>query len=204
MANSFAQHRTSALLREMVADKRDAIGAGEVLERLGDKGLGFLMLLFAAASAMPIPGMSALASLPILAIAVHILLGKGGASLVNTFAERKIGLVKLRFILGRAADLFEQLESYIKPRPGYVVCRRCDRRIGAVLILLISILLMLPVPLSNLPLALSIAILATAIIERDKILTLLAWISTALALGIFVLLIRAYFLLFEGIAGEVT
>ena len=199
-----ASRRTSALLRQIIADEREIIGAGEVLERLGDKGWGLLVLLFAAASAVPIPGMSTLAGLPILLIALHLLTGSRGESLFQPIATREIGLAKLRHILSRDAVLLEGVEKYTRLRPGHVIGRKCDTRIAAASILLASILLMLPVPLSNLPLGIAIAMLAMAIIERDRILTILAWVSAALAVAFFAVLVKGYILLIQGIAIELV
>ncbi len=172
---------TSALLDGLLRDAHaERVTLRWLVDRLGDRSFGLVMLLLALLGAMP--GLSAIVA-PLLAIlAVQMMLGHAGPAFPRRFAERGVPTPALARTLGRAVPALRAIEGFIHPR--WPTAFGATRRGVGLVVLLLGLLLLAPIPLSNIPPALAIALLAVATLEEDGILLCIALAASALLLAV--------------------
>lgn len=172
---------TSALLDSLLRDadpKR--VTLGWLVDRLGDRSFGLVMLLLALLGAMP--GASAVVA-PLLAIlAVQMMLGHAGPVFPRRVAERSVQTEGLARTFGRAVPILRTIEGFIHPR--WPTPFEATKRGVGLVVLLLGVLLLAPIPLSNIPPALTIALLAIAYLEEDGIMLCIALAASGLLLAV--------------------
>ncbi len=189
-----SQYRTtSSILNEIVHEKHSLFSISELSERLGDRGLGIILLLLALPNTipLPIPGISTITGIPLIFFAAQLCFGSQKLWLPECIGGRKVNMASLQPFFQRALPFMLFLERFIKPRLDSITTIRFERIAGG-FILLLACLIALPIPLGNLPLGIAITILALAITERDGVLMIIGWIFTFLALSFFLLLVSGY------------
>ncbi|MGO1073951.1 exopolysaccharide biosynthesis protein [Inquilinus sp. CA228] len=172
---------TSALLDGLLRNAdAERVTLRWLVDRLGDRSFGLVMLLLALLGAMP--GASAIVA-PLLAIlAVQMMLGHAGPAFPRRVAERSVRTEGLARTLGRAVPVLRAIEGFIHPR--WPMPFAVTKRVVGPVVLLLGLLLLAPIPLSNVPPALAIALLAIAYLEEDGILLCIALSASALLLAI--------------------
>ncbi|HMG50269.1 MAG TPA: exopolysaccharide biosynthesis protein [Inquilinus sp.] len=174
---------TSALLDDLLRDARtDRVTLGWLVHALGDRSFGLVMLLLALLGVMP--GASGVVG-PLLGIlAVQMLLGRAGPVFPAAVARRSFPTQGLARTLGRAVPVLRRIEGFIHPR-WPVPFAALKRGVG-VLVLLLGALLLAPIPLSNIPPALAVVLIAIAYLEEDGLL-----LCVALAVAVLMLAVAA-------------
>jgi len=191
---SQSQYRsTSAMLADIVRGSSDPISISTLFERLGDRGFGLALLLFAIPNAIPfpIPGISVITGMPLIFLSAQLFLGSNKIWLPSWLSRREISHSTLSVWVHKSIPWLLKLEKRVKPRLDAVVTRRHERFAG-LLICILACLIALPVPLSNLPLGVAIMILALAITERDGLFMIIGWLLSCVAVLIFSALIVGY------------
>lgn len=172
---------------------------GRLLASLGTGAFGLAILILALPNAVPgppMPGMSTVLGIPIMLLAIQLALGARRPSLPPGLARRTLPGPALATVLGRAAALFRRLGPAVRPRLVRFT-GLAARRIAAVLLVLLALVLALPIPLGNLPPAWAIVLLSLALAARDGGLML-----AGAALGVLALLWNAGVVVALAIAGE--
>jgi hypothetical protein len=165
------------LLREAPAER---VTLGWLVARLGDRSFGLIMLLLALLGVMP--GASGLVG-PLLGIlAVQMMLGHAGPVFPGRVAARSVRTQGLARTLGRAVPVLRTVEGFIHPR--WAAAFEAGRRGVGVVVLLLGAMLLAPIPLSNVPPALAIVLIAVAYLEEDGLLLCLALAVAALMLAV--------------------
>lgn len=153
------------------------ISLGDLLDALGDRGFGLVVLALALPNGIPgptLPGLSAIFGIGLVLL---------GAQLMRAFPEPRLpGIVRRRSVtlagfsrfLDRALPRIRRVERWLRPRQSWLTGTGGARLIGLV-IALMGIVLSLPVPLGNLPIAWSLVVVALGLLEED---------SNALLLGL--------------------
>lgn len=172
---------TSVLLDGLLRDARtDRVTLGWLVKALGERSFGLVMLLLSLLGVMP--GASGVVG-PLLAIlAVQMLLGRAGPVFPRTVARRSFRTQGLARPLGRAVPVLRRLEGFIHPR--WPVPFAALRRGVGLVVLLLGVLLLAPIPLSNIPPALAIALIAVAYLEEDGLLLCIALVAAVLMLAV--------------------
>jgi hypothetical protein len=173
---------TSALLDGLLRDAdAERVTLRWLVDRLGDRSFGLVMLLLALLGTMP--GASAIVA-PLLAIflAVQMMLGHAGPAFPRRVAERSVPTQGLARTLGRAVPMLRAIEGFIHPR--WPTPFEATKRGVGLVVLLLGMMLLAPIPLSNFPPALVIALLAIAYLEEDGILLCVALAASALLLAV--------------------
>lgn len=176
---------TSMALEAML----DALPAGRqvtlnwLLERLGDRSFGIVLLLLAILGLLP--GVSAVAGLLLMVPAMQMVLARGRPTFPRRVGERHFERRSLAKMVRRAVPVVRWLERFIRPR-WYTSFEATKRVVGGI-VLLLGACLLAPVPLSNVLPALVITLIAFAYLEEDGLLlcaALLAALSFLTATGI--------------------
>lgn len=172
--------RTSQMLRDFVATlESERVSVADIVDALGDRGLGVLITIFALPNILPstVPFGNVLTGLPTIVLAVHLMAGWPRLVLPEILARQTIPAKALKAFAPRLATLLAAIEALLRPRLLGVSGPGSERILGA-LCLVLSIINTLPIPLGhNLP-ALGLAIIGLGLIEHDGLA-----IVVGLALG---------------------
>ncbi len=162
----------------------------ELITALGEQAYGIVMILFALPSALPvsfIPGVSLVFGLPIVIIALHLILGRKTLWLPETLAARQISVATLSTIINKTQSTLQWIERYIKPRAAWFLTPLFDRLHGLILLLL-SLLLLLPIPFSNMILSGLIILLGLGLAQRDGYVIIIAYLGSFLYFALMILM----------------
>ncbi|WP_298833138.1 exopolysaccharide biosynthesis protein [uncultured Piscinibacter sp.] len=175
----------SALLQAMAADtSRERISVSDLLEALGDRALAAMLIVFALPNVPPMPpGTSALLGAPLVFLAAQMALDLK-AWLPRVVASRSMSRSDFTTLVRRISPWMVRAERLMRPRATLLASGPMESVVGA-LCLLLSIMILLPIPLGNMLPALAICLLALGILERDG-LWVLAGIAASVAATVLV------------------
>lgn len=171
------------------------ITIGELKGALSGRAYGILLLVLAFPNLIPIPapGLSAVLGAPLTLVTFQLMLGLATPRLPKFIAGRKIKRGHLQRICTRIIPYIEKLELIIKPRLKFLVHPPFDKLIAFICVLL-SLMIMLPIPLANALPALAICLFAIGILQRDGLFVILGVIITLIATAVIFTLSGAIFL----------
>lgn len=169
----------SAVLRQLAADRsRERITVGDLLAALGDRALGALLFVFAFPNVLPTPpGTSTVLGAPLVFLAAQLALGLN-PWLPGVVARRSMSQADFAALVRRIAPWLERAERLLRPRPLGVPRVLIERGAGTVCLLL-SLILVLPIPLGNMLPALALCMLALGVLEHDS-----AWVLAGLVTAV--------------------
>jgi hypothetical protein len=180
--NQTAGLHTSGVLLALIGEAPNEFTLAWLIGNLPHRSFGAIMLLLAIISMVPV-GISIPAGLLIAVLAVQIILGYPTPIFPRRLMTRPLPSRYLRLLEQYVIPPLKQLETVVRPRWPTVV-HGMLRVTGVVVLLLTSILLTFPLPLSNIPIAASIALIALAHTEQDGLLLSIA-LAAALILFAF-------------------
>jgi len=166
---------TSAVLESLIRDAP----AGHVttmdwlLAHLRSRSFGILFLVLGVCGLIPL--ISPLAGLLLVILAFQMVRGHDGPLLPRRLGSRPIATAKLVSMLSRAVPVLRYLERFVRPRWPMPV--EISNRIVGGMVILLSLGLFVPFPLSNVPFGLNIVLLSFAYLEQDSILLSLALVA---------------------------
>jgi hypothetical protein len=160
----------SALVDEATAER---VSLGWLIDRLGERSFGIILLLLAFLAF--IPGVSPVAGVLLTVPAYQMIRAHAGPVFPRRLASRSFETRRLVAVVRRAVPLLRYLERFIYPR--WTTPFEATRRLVGGAVLLVSLALFIPVPLSNIPPAAVISLVAFAYLEEDG-----ALLSAALVL----------------------
>ena len=158
------------------------ISIGALKDALPGRIYGILLLVLAVPNFIPIPapGLSAILGLPLVVISFQLMLGRKTPWFPKFIARRTIKRDHLQRICTRIAPYLAKLERIIKPRLKFLVKPPADRVIACLCVVL-SLMIMMPVPLGNALPALAIFFFAMGILQRDGLLVILGILIAIIA-----------------------
>lgn len=176
--------RLSAILRQLAADRsRERISIGDLFQTMGDRAISALMLIFALPNAFPTPpGTSALLGAPLVFLAAQLTFGLR-PWLPKAIADRSVRREDFESIVIRIHGWLAWAERMLKPRLA-IFAEPPAEYFAGLACLLLSIVLVLPVPLGNILPAVTISVFAFGIMGRDGLFALIGFIMTAVSLAV--------------------
>lgn len=167
-AASLVAGRTSALIAAVAAGQGGSVSVAELSSGLSDRGLGFLLLLFAAPNALPvaIPGLSTVLAIPLLVIAMHLVLGWRSPVLPRFVGRRSISRDRFAAMAARIGPGLDRLERGLRPRWAWLTRSAAQRLVG-VLVVVLALAIAVPFPFSNSLPGLGVCVIALGVLERD-------------------------------------
>ena len=157
----------------------ERVTLGWLLDSLGDRSFGVVLLLLALLGLLP--GVSAAAGLLLTIPAFQMVLGRPVPVLPRRVAAYRLEAKRLARAVLRVVPVLRWLERFIRPRWA-TPFETTKRAVGGVVLLLAASLLV-PVPLSNVPPALAIVLIAFAYLEEDGMLLAIALAAALVLLG---------------------
>lgn len=166
----------SAMLHALAMDdSRERIAVSDLLTVLGDRALAALLFVFAVPNVLPVPpGTSAVLGAPLVFLAAQLAFGRR-PWLPAVIARRTMTRGDFGALVQRIGPWLARAERLLRPRAMGLALPPMEYLVGLVCLLL-SVVLVLPVPLGNMLPALAISLLALGVLERDGV-----WILAGLA-----------------------
>lgn len=174
----------SEVLRLLASDpERERVSIGDLLHALGDRALGALMFIFAVPNVLPTPpGTSSVIGAPLVFLAAQLALGRD-PWLPGFISNRSMSCYDFRALVRRIAPWLIRAEKYLRPRAQGLAAPPMEYVIGFVCFVL-AVILVLPIPLGNIPPALAISLMALGVVERDGWWVVAGFAVTVVALAI--------------------
>lgn len=176
----------SEVFQRLVDPARGAkISLREILDELGERGYGALIVLLCLPNFLPfsIPGFSALTGLPIAFFCVLLVLGVKKPWLPAALMDRSVDRTSYGNVVTRFVPWLVKMEGWVKPRLPALTSTLGERFIGLVGIP-VAILLAMPIPFGNPPPAIALALLALGVLERDGRCVIFGYAASAAAFAL--------------------
>jgi hypothetical protein len=175
-----ARTPTSAVLDGLLGEApAEHVTLDWLIGRLGDRSFGIVLLLLLLAIFGLLPGASAVAAVLLMVPAAQMVLARPAPVFPRRVGARRFETRRLAALVRRAVPVLRWLERFIRPRWA-TPFEATKRAVGGV-VLLLGASLLAPVPLSNVPPALAIMLIAFAYLEEDGVL-LCAALAAAVAM----------------------
>jgi hypothetical protein len=144
---------------------------------------------------IPIPGLFAVVVIPTGIISAQMVMGKKEITLPKWLLKRSVPRKPLAAAIRSILPVLERLERVVRPRWKWMTSAAAKKFLGA-FILLLAGFMALPIPGTNMPLAIAIFIIALGLVERDGAMItagiLIGLASIALLGGIFAGLVAIF------------
>lgn len=181
-----ANHRSTseALLAIVRAFPKERMTLQDLMDGLGERSFGFVLLLFGVLSAIAIvPGLATITAIPLLFFGLQMLAGYRTPWLPKSISERSFAKADLLATIERAVPAMRWVETIAKPRLTFLIGRFGERLLG-LLVFILAAVIALPGPGTNFAPGVAIAFMAIAIIERDGLLVFVGVLASVFALYI--------------------
>lgn len=160
------------------------VSLGDLLDTLGDRGFGLIVLALALPNGIPgptVPGFSAIFGIGLFLLGTQLLRGWQEPRLPGVIRRRSVTLAGFSRFLDRALPRMRRVERWLRPRQSWLTRTSGERLLGLV-IAIMAIVLSLPVPLGNLPIAWSLVVMALGLLEEDGRALLLGLVAGILSI----------------------
>lgn len=178
--------RLSEILMDIANDpSREHITIADMRNAMGDRAFGALMFVFAAPNTLPVnaPGVSVILGIPLLFLSLQLMFGFAVPWLPRLVVDRTITRGRFARAMRFLVPWMQRAEKLSRPRWPLLATGFAERVIGLVCVVL-SIVLILPVPFGNMGPAVAICVLAFALLERDGKAALTGVVASVAALAL--------------------
>ena len=161
--------KVSAILAEIGAGSGERVRLRDLVNALGDRAFGLLILVFALPNAVglgTIPGLSTVFGLPQMFIAAQMVLGRDKPWLPAWLLDKSLARGDFQTMIDKSAPYLERAEKLLRPRWPALSSAFAERLLGVVFLLLATIVA-LPIPGGNWPPAVAMAFISIGLVERD-------------------------------------
>lgn len=171
---------SGALQRAFQSDDDGSLELGQVVDAIQDKGFGLLLVFLAIPSALPLPavGYSTPFGLMLALLGLQMLAGRHTPWLPARARRLNLGPKLSQAIVSTGSTIFRRLEAWIRPRQQWMT-RGLGKRMMAMLVIVMALLMCLPIPSTNTFPAGVIFLIGVGMTEEDGL-----FCSGAVVLGI--------------------
>ncbi|MCX7688160.1 MAG: exopolysaccharide biosynthesis protein [Fimbriimonadales bacterium] len=167
---SHSQERLSELfLGVLDTDADGTVSVDEVLQRAGDRGYGFLLILLAIPAFIPVlpPGTSTILGLLMSLIALQMLWGRAVPWLPARWRRHRLAPQTVMALQTRGVAILRQLERISRPRGRWLVRNGFMLRWHALLVIFMALVLSSPLPFLNTLPALGVLLIGIGLMNHD-------------------------------------
>jgi hypothetical protein len=173
----------SALLGQLVdTHPTDRITPDDLATHLRDRAFGGLLLVLALVNFVAV-GATAVTGIPLVLLALQMAAGRQKPWWPESVRRRGMAKSSLAALLKRVAPWERRIEFILRPRLPRLTSHRGMRVIGAVCVVL-SVLVWLPIPLGNHIPSAVISLFALALIYRDGLAAIVAYLGAIFAIAV--------------------
>jgi len=171
--------RSSDILKDIAEDHKadHVVTYRYIVKMLGERTFGLVLLLFALPSILPlssIPGVSFIFSLPIALCSFQLIIGRNTLWIPEVIANQTIEHQKLAKIIQKTLPFLKKMERFLSPRCSFMFYWGIERLSGLIIFIL-SLLLMLPIPFSNMILSAFIVLFGLGFVEKDGLFVIVGY-----------------------------
>src|SRR4030095_12353740 len=173
---------SSRVLQEVIRQATaEYVTVGWLTSTLHRHSFGIIMLCLGLLATTPVG--STVPGLILAIMAVQVIVGRAEPVFPHFIMTRRLPTEQLRQLGGHAIHVLKYLEKAVHPRcpMTFEVARRA---IGVMVLLLTVVLLLTPVPLSNIAPAMVISLISLAYVEEDGLLLSAAFLAAIILIGI--------------------
>ena len=186
---------STQLLLLIRSGSSERVSLGDLADGIKSHARATLLILFALPNLLPgLPGTSAITGLPLVYLTLQMLLGQP-VGLPGFIANRSLSRANLLALINRAEPYLLRIERVLHPRLPALSSPQAQRLIGGIGVVL-SLLVMLPIPMGNFLPALAILIAALGLLGRDGWFILTAG---AIAIAAIIVLVAVYWALIAAV-----
>jgi len=153
------------------------------LGRMGERSFGLVLLLLSVFGLLP--GVSAFVAVLLMVPAIQMLLARSGPVFPRGIRGRRFEARRLAALLRYVIPVLRWLERFVRPR--WTTPAEVTKRVVGGIVFVLSAGLLAPVPLSNVPPALAIMLIAFAYLEGDGVLLCGALVIAFVMVGVVLL-----------------
>ncbi|MEL6440510.1 MAG: exopolysaccharide biosynthesis protein [Cyanobacteria bacterium J06621_8] len=152
----------------------DKVTLSDILSLAGESVFGFLLIILAIPSALPVPatGYSTPFGIVMFFLAIQLVMGRETPWLPAKIMSGSVPLKTVQGFVSKAVPWIEKIEALTKPRMAYLCTSLPGRVMLGCAIALMSISMMIPIPLTNTIPGAGIFITAFGLIEDDGLICL--------------------------------
>jgi len=182
-------HLSKELLALLDGLDGNDITIGGLLDHIGDRGFGLLLLVLALPAALPIPapGYATPFGVLMVVLGAQMVMRRTSPSIPGFFARRTVKHGILEFSIKNGHVPLKVVEFLIRPRLRTISRNRAFRSAVGLIIMAMAAFMSLPIPLTNTAPSFVIFVLAAGLLEEDGLLLLggivLAPVAAAIAGG---------------------
>jgi hypothetical protein len=159
----------------------DYVTIGWLTSILHRHSFGIIILCLGLLSTTPIG--STIPGLVLAVMAVQLIMGRGEPVFPHFIMKRRLPTKQLVRLGEHAIYILKYLEKAVHPR-WPMPFEATKRAVGIMVLLLTAVLLLMPVPLSNVAPAMVISLIAVAYIEGDGLLLAVGFLGAIILIGI--------------------
>lgn len=152
----------------------DQVSLADVLQLAGERTFGFLLVLLALPSALPVPaaGYSVPFGIVMFLLAVQLIAGAKTPWLPSRIMNHPIPLSRVQGFLKSGIPWMQRIERFSKPRLTIVCTSRAGRAVIGLAIALMAISMMIPIPGTNTLPAMGIFVTGFGLLDDDGAISL--------------------------------
>ena len=159
----------------------DHFTLGWVMASLRKRSFGMIMLLLSLAAV--VPGISIVAGLLLMIPAFQMIAGRPAPVFPRRIANHQLPTRHFVALVRRVIPLLRYLEKMIHPR-WHIPLEATKRLVATIVIILDALIVLAPIPLTNVVPAVVIAFISLAYLEEDGLLLLIALLAAIIVLVI--------------------
>lgn len=182
-ASEPSAHNLSNDLRAILnAHDRSRITLGDIIETMGDRGFGVLLVLLALPSALPLPaaGYAIPFGFLLSILGLEMLVGRPSPWMPRWTLQLGLSRSIATHIIGWAVAFLARMERWISRRLEWATNRQ-GRALSALIVITMAVLMMIPIPWTNSFPAFVIFLIGIGITEKDGVFFLAAIVLGILA-----------------------
>ncbi len=166
-----APHKSmAAALKHLPHGLPERVSLDDLLDRLGEKAIAFVLLVFAIPAIIPTPGIPAgmIFGTALAILSLQIIFRARRLVLPSILGRLAVSRSIIELTAEKAAPRLEKLERLLKPR-GHVLARFAGQTLLGIVIFLMAVIIALPIPFGNMLPGITVLIIALAIAQRDDL-----------------------------------
>ncbi len=178
--------KISEILTELAASAGPRVRLRDLVNALGDRAFGLLILVFALPNAVglgTIPGLSTVFGVPQMFIAAQMALGWHKPWLPDWVLDKSLGRGDFQKIVDKSTPYLRRAEKLLRPRWAVMSSYFAERLLGIVFLIMATIVAM-PIPGGNWPPAVAMAFVSIGLVERDGLYIVIGLVAAVIAVCI--------------------
>ena len=173
---------SSRVLEEVIRQApAEYVTIGWLTSTLHRHSFGIIMLSLGLLATTPVG--STVPALILAIMAVQLIAGRAEPVFPHFIMTRRLPTKQLLWLCDRAIHVLKYLEKAVHPR-WPMTFEMAKRAVGVIVLLLTAVLLLMPVPLSNVAPAAVISLISLAYVEEDGLLLSVALLAAIVLVGI--------------------